>query len=107
MRKIKFALLAILALAVVLLVLFLSRNGLFAVLTPKGLIAHQERQLMIIATALMLLVVVPVFALTIWISWKYRAGNTHAEYKPDWDGNALAELAWWAVPCIIIGILAV
>ena len=79
----------------------------FAVLNPEGPVAHKELQLIIFASLLSLVVVVPVFAMTIGIAWKYRAGNTKARYTPDWDGNRLAEIIWWLVPTILIGILAV
>ncbi len=54
------------------------------VLEPKGMIAAKELDLLWIATLLMMIIVVPVFILTIFISWKYRAGNK-AEYHPKWD----------------------
>ena len=62
---------------------------------------------MITATLLMLIVVIPVFALTIFIAWRYRAGNKEARYTPDWDHNRLIEFSWWAIPTIIITGLAI
>src|SRR6266513_2674966 len=78
-----------------------------AVLDPKGLIASKERDLMLTATLLMLVVVIPVFILTFFIAWKYRAGNTKARYTPDWDHHRPLELTWWAIPAVIITVLAV
>jgi cytochrome o ubiquinol oxidase subunit 2 len=54
----------------------------------------------------MLLIVVPVFVLTFWIAWRYRAGNTQAKYTPNWEHNATEEFIWWAVPSIIVIFLA-
>lgn len=96
--------------AVALLVIFAllaTQLPNLQVLNPSGLIADQERGLILLATALMLLVVTPVFAMTAIISWRYRAGNHHAKYTPDWDHNLITELAWWAFPGLIISILAV
>ena len=76
-----------------------------AVLNPKGLIALQERDLMITVTLLMLIVVVPVFILTFVIAWRYREGNTKAKYTPDWDHNRVAEFTWWAIPCALIVVI--
>jgi cytochrome o ubiquinol oxidase subunit 2 len=84
---------------------FLSNHNI-AVLNPKGTIADQQRQLIITATLLMSIVVVPVLALTFAIAWRYREGNKKAKYSPDLDGNKFAEIAWWIVPLIIIAILA-
>ncbi len=76
------------------------------VLVPKGMIAMKERNLLIIATCLMLIVVIPVLFLTFYFAWKYRASNTKAEYAPDWDHHSIAEYIWWGVPCAIIAVLA-
>ncbi len=73
----------------------------------QGTIADQQRSLMIIATLLMLIVVIPVFVLTFWIAWRYRATNKHAQHSPDWDHNNKLEAIWWGLPCVIIAILAV
>jgi cytochrome o ubiquinol oxidase subunit 2 len=78
-----------------------------AVLNPKGLIAVKEYRLMIISTFMMLVVVVPVFIMTVFFAWKYHAENTKAKYRPDEDQNHLAEVIWWGVPFIIISILSV
>jgi cytochrome o ubiquinol oxidase subunit 2 len=78
-----------------------------AVLNPSGPIAKQELDLLVTATLLMLIVVVPVFVLTFMIAWKYRATNTKATYAPDWDHSRIAETTWWAVPFLLILVLSV
>jgi len=75
-----------------------------AVLQPKGMIGEKQRDLLWIATVLMLIVVLPVFFLTFAIGWKYRA-EANAEHKGEWDHSFLAECVWWGVPCVIILIL--
>lgn len=77
------------------------------VLEPKGEIARQQKDLLIIATLLMLIVVVPVFILLFTFSVKYRASNTKATYRPEWDHNRKLEILWWGVPILIITVLAV
>jgi cytochrome o ubiquinol oxidase subunit II len=103
----KLALATALALIIVTVFALLLQGHTLAVLSPQGLIAAKERSLIILATLLMLLVVVPVFILTFTIAWKYRAGNPKATYTPEWSHHTLLELTWWAIPCAIIGILAV
>ena len=76
--------------------------GDIAVLNPKGEIAEKQRTLLTITTVLMLIVVLPVFALAFLIAWRYRASNKNAKYQPDWDYSLLAESIWWGVPCAII-----
>jgi cytochrome o ubiquinol oxidase subunit 2 len=42
------------------------------VLNPAGDVAVQQRDLVLIATALMLLIIIPVMALTVLFAWRYR-----------------------------------
>lgn len=77
------------------------------ILNPKGDIGAQEKTLLLTATGLMLLVVVPVIILTLWFAWKYRASNTKAKYDPTWSHSTAIEVVVWTIPCIIVGILAV
>lgn len=77
-----------------------------AMLDPKGIIALKERDLIYIATLLMLIVVIPVFILTFAICLRYRASNKEAEYSPDWSHDTLAEAIWWGFPFLIILVLS-
>ena len=92
--------------AVALLSFFVSTNDI-AVLNPKGMIGEKQRNLMIIAVALSMLVIIPVFAMTFAIAWKYRVGNASAEYSPEWDHNHIVETVWWGIPIAIILVLGV
>jgi len=78
-----------------------------AVLNPKGMIALKERNLLNVVTLLMLIVVVPVFILTAYISWVYRQSNKKAKYSPKWDHNLKAEFIWWGIPFLIIVVIGV
>lgn len=84
---------------------FLSNHNL-AVLNPAGTIADQQKQLIITATLLMAIVVLPVLVMTFAIAWRYRASNTKARYSPELTGNRWAEAIWWLIPLAIIVILA-
>lgn len=98
--------LIILVLAVVTVAaIYLSSQNIF-VLNPKGTIADKQRNLIILATALMSLVIIPVFVLTFGIAWRYREGNKKAKYSPELGGNFITEFVWWFIPFVIITILA-
>jgi cytochrome o ubiquinol oxidase subunit 2 len=71
-------------------------------LDPKGQVGLDERNLIITATLLMLLVVVPVIVMTFLFAWKYRASNQDAVYAPKWSHSTKIEIAVWAVPVLII-----
>ena len=72
------------------------------VMNPMGDVALQQRNLVIFATALMLLIVIPVIALVGIFAWRYRASNTAARYEPDWDHSTQLELVIWAAPLLIV-----
>jgi cytochrome o ubiquinol oxidase subunit II len=72
------------------------------VLKPSGDIAGRQGDLIVVATLLMLIVIVPVIALTLWFAWRYRASNRSATYAPDWDHSTQLELVIWGVPLLII-----
>ncbi|WP_034348516.1 ubiquinol oxidase subunit II [Noviherbaspirillum massiliense] len=72
------------------------------VMNPSGDIAAQQGHLIVISTLLMLLIIVPVIALTILFAWRYRKSNTSAKYDPDWDHSTKLELVIWGAPLLII-----
>jgi cytochrome o ubiquinol oxidase subunit 2 len=76
------------------------------VLAPKGDVGIQEKSLILIAMGLMLVVVIPVIAMTLYFVWRYRASNTKATYAPKWSHSTAIEAVVWTIPCIIIAILA-
>jgi cytochrome o ubiquinol oxidase subunit II len=71
-------------------------------LHPSGVVAAQQGHLIVVSTVLMLLIVVPVIALTVIFAWRYRQSNTAATYTPDWDHSTQLELVIWAAPLLII-----
>jgi cytochrome o ubiquinol oxidase subunit 2 len=90
---------------ILLLLLGLLAGCNTVVLNPPGDIAAQQGRLVIVATALMLLIIVPVIALTVIFAWRYRKNNTSAKYDPDWDHSTKLEFIIWGGPLLIIIIL--
>ncbi|MFT3732758.1 MAG: ubiquinol oxidase subunit II [Hyphomicrobium sp.] len=72
------------------------------VLNPSGDIAIQQRDLVVISTVLMLLIILPVMALTAWFAWHYRENNKSAQYDPNWSHSTHLELIIWSAPLLII-----
>ncbi|KQY45852.1 MULTISPECIES: ubiquinol oxidase subunit II [Rhizobium/Agrobacterium group] len=72
------------------------------VMAPSGDIAMQQRDLIIISTVLMLLIIVPVLFLTVFFAWRYRVSNTNAKYDPEWHHSTALEVVIWSAPLIII-----
>ncbi|MFC3682711.1 ubiquinol oxidase subunit II [Hydrogenophaga luteola] len=90
--------------ALPLLASLLTGCSKLVVLNPAGDVAAQQGDLVVVATVLMLLIIVPVIALTLWFAWRYRQGSRHAEtdYAPDWHHSTKLELVIWAAPLVII-----
>jgi cytochrome o ubiquinol oxidase subunit 2 len=76
------------------------------VLDPKGPIALAERDLLITAFVLMLIVVIPVFVMAFLFAWRYRSSNTEARYTPDWSYSVAVDAVIWLVPALIVMALA-
>lgn len=75
------------------------------VMKPFGDIARQQSELIVIATVLMLLIIVPVMFLTLFFAWRYRASAKGATYQPEWDHSTKLEVVIWGAPLLIILIL--
>src|SRR5712672_3357833 len=76
------------------------------VLDPQGPIASAERLILFNATAIMLVVVLPVIILTLAFAWWYRASNKRAVYWPDWSYSGHIELVVWSIPAMVVILLA-
>lgn len=78
------------------------------IFNSKGEIGVKEADLIITASHLMLIVIIPVFILTWFFAWKYRANNSKkGRHEPDWEHNYIAEYCWWGVPVVIVTVLAI
>ncbi|OZT76141.1 ubiquinol oxidase subunit II [Vreelandella boliviensis] len=77
-----------------------------ALLDPKGQVGAEQRTLILTAFGLMLIVVIPVIAMTLLFGWRYRRSNSVAKYLPDWAHSNVIEAVVWIVPCAIIAVLA-
>jgi len=71
-------------------------------LDPASFTAASQRDLMIWAFGLMLVVLIPVWVMAIWFPWRYREGNGDADYRPNWAHSNLIEAVVWIVPAILV-----
>ncbi len=72
------------------------------VMQPSGDIAAQQRDLIVVSVILMLIIIVPVMALTAFFAYKYRQSNTAARYDPEWHHSTALEVVIWSAPLVII-----
>lgn len=73
-------------------------------LFPEGPVAEATRNLLFVAAGLMLIVVVPVFLMTAFMVWRYRA-SANNRYTPDWGFSWPVDIVVWTVPLAIIAAL--
>ena len=93
-------------LSLVLLVTVLLKGTTIEVLAPKGLIATEQRRLMIRAVLLLLEIAIPTLTFFYYTAWKYRESN-HATYEPHPKHDASLVFSIWAFPTITMILLAV
>ncbi|MBY5972762.1 ubiquinol oxidase subunit II [Pseudooceanicola marinus] len=75
----------------------------YHVLAPSGWVADQERNLLIISTVLMLIVILPVLFMSVYFPLKYRADRKDkSDYDPEWAHSTKLEFIVWGVPILII-----
>jgi cytochrome o ubiquinol oxidase subunit 2 len=75
------------------------------VMDPQGPIAAAEWLLLINATEMMLVVVVPVILATLGFAWWYRASNTRADRSPDELYEGRIEFVTWSIPALVVMLL--
>jgi cytochrome o ubiquinol oxidase subunit 2 len=72
------------------------------VLDPLGPVGEDGSTILINATAIMLVIVVPTILLAFWMAWHYRASNSKAEYLPYWSYSGRIEAVVWSIPTLTI-----
>ena len=97
-----FMVLRTLAIAGAVLTLGACRSG---VLDPQGPVGAAEKTLLIDSMAIMLSIVVPTIIATFAFAWWFRASNTRAKYRPDWEFSGQIEIVVWAIPVMVIILL--
>src|SRR5712672_702150 len=71
-------------------------------LDPQGPVGKAERLILLDATAIMLAVVVPVIVITFAFAWWFRAGNSRARYRPEWEYSGRIEMIVWSIPALVV-----
>ena len=77
----------------------------WAVLDPRGPVGQADRTILIDSLAIMLAIGVPTILATFAFAWWFRASNTRARYRPDWEFSGAIELVVWSIPAMVIILL--
>jgi cytochrome o ubiquinol oxidase subunit 2 len=75
------------------------------VLDPRGPVGRADRTILIDSLAIMLAIGVPTILATFAFAWWFRASNTRAHYRPDWEFSGAIELVVWSIPVMVIILL--
>ena len=86
---------------------FLLKDQNIAILHSKGLIASQQRSIILYALAVSLLIAVPTVLLLYFTAWRYRESHATAKYHPAAKNGKLFNFTIWALPTLFVVILAV
>ena len=73
-----------------------------SILDPVGPIAAGEKLILLDALGIMLAIVVPTIGATLLFAWWFRASNTAATYRPDWQYSGKLEVVLWSIPALVI-----
>lgn len=75
----------------------------YDVLSPSGWVGDQQRNLLIISTLLMLIVIIPVLVMAVYFPLKYRADRADtSDYDPGFEHSNKLEAVVWGVPILIV-----
>src|ERR1700693_5733553 len=72
------------------------------VLEPRGPIGGANALILLDAVGIMCVIVVPTIVAVLWCAWWFRAGNTRAQFRPDFVYSGRIELLVWAIPLLVI-----
>ena len=87
------------ALAALALILAGCRYDVF---DAKGPVGRADALITLDALVIMLAIVVPTILATLGFAWWFRASNTRARYRPEWNFSGRLELLVWAIPILVI-----
>ncbi|WP_239495816.1 ubiquinol oxidase subunit II [Yoonia maritima] len=78
----------------------------YHILSPQGWVGIQERNLLVIATLLMLIIIIPVLIMAVYFPLKYRADRSDlSDYDPTFEHSNKIEVAVWGIPILITAAL--
>ena len=77
-----------------------------AILNSKGVVASQQRSLLLYALSVVLAVAVPTVVLLYFTAWRYRESHRTATYRSEAQSGRLFNAAIWAIPSCMVLLLA-
>jgi cytochrome o ubiquinol oxidase subunit II len=75
------------------------------ILDPQGPIGAADKTILIDSLAIMLAIVLPTIVAIFAFAYWFRASNTKAFYRPDWEYSGRIELVVWSIPALTVILL--
>ena len=75
---------------------------MIGVLNPAGPVGVGERIILYDSVAIMLAIVIPTMACTLFFAWWFRASNLRAQYLPEWSYSGKLEMLVWSIPTLVV-----
>ncbi len=75
------------------------------VLDPRGPVGAAEKLILLNSLGVMLAIVIPTIVATLGVAWWFRASNTRAHYRPDWEYSGRIEMIVWSIPIMVVLLL--
>jgi cytochrome o ubiquinol oxidase subunit 2 len=75
------------------------------VLDPQGPVGVAEKTILLNSLGIMLAIVIPTIVAILGVAWWFRASNTRAQYRPDWEYSGRIEMIVWAIPAMVVLLL--
>lgn len=75
------------------------------IFNPNGPIASWSIYYLIVDVVLLLIIIVPATAITLFVIYRYRSGG-RGTYDPSFNHSVLVEVFAWGVPIVLVGVLS-
>jgi len=92
--------------ALALVVTLLLQGNNIALFNSKGMIAHEQRNLMILTVGILLAIAIPTLTLFFFTAWRYRESNSNASRASSNHHSRLLVPVIWFTPCVVAVALA-
>lgn len=87
------------------LTVFLLQGNNVALFNPKGMVAQEQMNLLVITTVIMLIIAIPALFLIYFIAWKYRESNKSAKRDTEHGHSKALNATMWLAPAAIAVVL--
>jgi cytochrome o ubiquinol oxidase subunit 2 len=85
-----------------LVIAYFIRGKNLAIINPKGAIAEQQFDLIIISALILFAIAIPTVAILYLTAWKYRETNSKVTHEPNAQYGKHLDLKMWLIPSLFI-----